>query len=86
MSMKNSNDTIGNRTIDLPACSAVPQPTASPRAPSFHTHTEIKMRFSKLNILLTQTFQNPRKIFNIFLRKYAVLARSGGELRHSVSL
>jgi len=32
MSMKNSNDTIGNRTRDLPACSAVPQPTESPRA------------------------------------------------------
>ena len=28
MSMKNLNDTIGNRTRDLPACSAVPQPTA----------------------------------------------------------
>jgi hypothetical protein len=27
MSMKNSNDTIGNRTLDLPACSA----TACPR-------------------------------------------------------
>jgi hypothetical protein len=24
MSMKNSSDTIGNRTLDLPACSAVP--------------------------------------------------------------
>ena len=33
MSMKKSNDTIGNRTRDLPACSAVPQPTALPRAP-----------------------------------------------------
>jgi hypothetical protein len=33
MSMKYSNDTIGNRTRDLPACSAVPQPTTSPRAP-----------------------------------------------------
>ena len=33
MSMKNSNDTIGDRTRDLPACSAVPQPTAPPRAP-----------------------------------------------------
>jgi len=30
--MKNSNKTIGNRTRDLPACSAVPQPTAPPRA------------------------------------------------------
>jgi len=27
--MKNSNDTIWNRTRDLPACSAVPQATAS---------------------------------------------------------
>jgi len=28
---KNSSDSIGNRTRDLPACSAVPQPTAPPR-------------------------------------------------------
>jgi len=33
MSMKNFIVTIGNRTRDLPACSAVPQPTAPPRAP-----------------------------------------------------
>jgi hypothetical protein len=33
MTMKKSNDTIGNRTRNLPACSAVPQPTAPPRAP-----------------------------------------------------
>ena len=33
MSMKNSNDTIGNQIRGLPACSAVPQPTAPPRAP-----------------------------------------------------
>jgi hypothetical protein len=30
--MKNSNDTIGNPTRDLPACSAVSQTTAPPRA------------------------------------------------------
>jgi len=33
MSMKNSNDTIGNRKRDLPTCSAVPQPNVLPRAP-----------------------------------------------------
>jgi hypothetical protein len=33
MLMKNSNDSIGNRTRDLPNCSAVPQPTAPSRAP-----------------------------------------------------
>jgi hypothetical protein len=32
MSMKNPNDTIGNRTRDLPACSVVPQLTAPPAA------------------------------------------------------
>ena len=31
MSMKNSNDIIGNRTRDLPSCNAVLQPTAPPR-------------------------------------------------------
>jgi len=31
--MKNSSDTIGNRTRDLLACSAVPQISALPRAP-----------------------------------------------------
>jgi hypothetical protein len=29
--MKNFNDILGNRTRDLPVCSAVPQPTAPPR-------------------------------------------------------
>ena len=31
MPMKNSNDTIGNRTSNLPTCSPVPQPTSPPR-------------------------------------------------------
>ena len=34
MSMNNYNGTIGNRTRDLSACSAVPQPTAPPRGPA----------------------------------------------------
>jgi len=34
MSMKNSDDIVENRTRDLSACSAVPQPTAPPPAPS----------------------------------------------------
>jgi hypothetical protein len=31
--MKNSSDTIGNQTRELPTCSAVPQPNALLRAP-----------------------------------------------------
>ena len=41
MSMKNSNYTTGNRTGDLPVCSAVPEPTAPPRAPIFLQATRI---------------------------------------------
>jgi hypothetical protein len=33
--MRNPNVTIGNRTRDLPACSAVTQPTAQSLAPEF---------------------------------------------------
>jgi len=33
------NDTIGNRTRDLPVCSAVPRPTAPPRTPQCNIQT-----------------------------------------------
>jgi len=32
--MINSNDTIGNQTRDLPACSTMPQPIAPPPTPT----------------------------------------------------
>jgi hypothetical protein len=44
--MKNSGDTIGNRTRDLPACSTVPQPTSPPRTPVYKIYkilTEIQI-------------------------------------------
>jgi len=47
--MKKSNDTIGNRTRDLPACSAVPQPTVLPRTP-------------KVTLLLTDYLEKGKKI------------------------
>jgi hypothetical protein len=43
MSMKNSIDTLGNRTRDPPACGVVPQPTAPPRAPTLHTVADLKL-------------------------------------------
>jgi len=45
MSMKISNATIGNRIRDLPAYSAVPQPTAPPLAPILIS-TELKSHMS----------------------------------------
>jgi len=44
MSMKKSNDTIGNHTRDLPACSGVPLPTAPPCAYSL-TVLEFKLQY-----------------------------------------
>ena len=42
MSMKNSNDTIGKETRDLPARIAVPQPTAPTRAAGMRQREKIK--------------------------------------------
>jgi hypothetical protein len=51
--MKKSNDTIGNRTRDLPACSAVPQPTEPPHAPLFSIVLQIlKLFFYKVNVYI----------------------------------
>ena len=47
--MKNSNDIIGNRTRDLRVCSAVPQPTALPRAP-FSCHVLLLICFMMFKI------------------------------------
>ena len=47
MSMKNSNDIIGNRTRDLPACSAVPQTTAPPRVPLLEINTVNTKHYEK---------------------------------------
>ena len=44
--MKNSNDTIGNRTRDLLTCSAVPQPTALRRAPLNFLNTPKNCQYS----------------------------------------
>jgi hypothetical protein len=66
MSMKNSSDTIGSRTRDLSACSALPQPTAPPRAPPgfgwsltinsiFRNSRSVILILSQLNPLITLT-------------------------------
>jgi hypothetical protein len=42
--LKYSNDLIGNRTGDLPACSIVPQPTTLPCAP---VYMNVKIKFER---------------------------------------
>jgi len=57
MSMKKSNDTIGNWTRDLLACRAVPQQTAPPRAPTqaIYHHTLLPKNMVNLEILFPIT-------------------------------
>ena len=54
MSMKNSSDTIGNRTRDLPVCSAVPQTTVPPLLVMCVTHFSVLvMCVAHFNVLGT---------------------------------
>jgi len=48
--MKNSIDTNGNRTHDLVACSAVPQPTAPLCAPVMRTQALVNQQTLSMNI------------------------------------
>jgi hypothetical protein len=47
--MKNSNDTIGNRTRDLPACSEVAQPTVPPNKMCINYKLTPKCVYIKVN-------------------------------------
>jgi hypothetical protein len=71
--MKNSNDTIGNRTRDRLACSAVPQPTAPPRAP-------LKIVFF-LNVATMKAYG----AVEVQLRYFFALLLDGGEWSPSLS-
>ena len=59
--MKNSNDTIGNQTRDLPTCSAVPQRTAPPRASQSDNGTGFSQSTS-VSPLSTSYHQHPTLI------------------------
>ena len=50
ISMKNSNDTIENTTRDFPDCSAVPQPTATPRDPIYTYPVYIYIRQHSIKV------------------------------------
>jgi hypothetical protein len=58
MSMKNSNDTLGNRTRDLPVCSAVLRPTAPPRPRLIKNRTNFSLTVFTLLSLLHTTKAN----------------------------
>ena len=61
--MKNSSHIIGNRTRDLLACSAVPQPTAPPRAHVFIFYLSPPNVSSAVKIMLYKTMAKPAVVY-----------------------
>jgi hypothetical protein len=75
MSMKNSNDTIGNQTRDLRICSAVPQPTAPPAACTVHASKYSNPLNAELNpIWHLLVFLGAHPILHISKRRVKILS------------
>jgi hypothetical protein len=69
--MKNSNDTIGNRTRDLPGCGAVPQPTAPPRGLTVRlVQTEVRARHNTQQVGSHQSSNLTRMWAGIRFRRH----------------
>jgi hypothetical protein len=67
MSMKNSNDTIGNRSRNLPVCSVVPQTNVLPLTPSeFIQHPYLIQTYKNTHehtvYLILYAFRGERKV------------------------
>ena len=83
--MKNSNDTIGNRTRDLPTCSAVPQPAAPPRTPLLLPLQELfRKGISKCTVALvhaTTVYKVNRGVAPLILKLGALAGRGRSRSR-----
>jgi hypothetical protein len=66
LSMKNPNNTIGNRTRDLPNCNTVPQPIAPSRPPHSITIDYIHFSLSDCNEAKGQMLQCLQQISILF--------------------
>jgi len=85
MSMKNSSDTIGNRTRDLPACSSVPQPncTAGCLPTSHSTKLKSPGRYLDKPQAIEPWYRQTAVSVEmpLFLRRFISGFRSSGTLR-----
>jgi hypothetical protein len=64
MSLKNSNDTIGNRTRDISACSAVPQPTGPLPLALYKLPSELFYRAKNMGVQDGMTKVRLEKLYN----------------------
>ena len=81
MSIKNSNDTVGNRTRNLPASNAVPQPTEPPRT------IGLEIKWSSTSTMLQGTFLNVAHCFFFSrLGSGSVSPNRGSAKNHGINL
>jgi hypothetical protein len=88
MSMKNSSDTIGGWTCDLPASSTVPQPTALLRASNILSRKRnVKMTNSEFPLTLSMVFNltavNLKQVCAISLCAFSLLLQCKWDLYSS---
>jgi hypothetical protein len=74
--MKNSSDTIGNRTRDLPVSSAVPQPTAPPRPPVYYILIFIFFRNNRLKNKHSERSFSKKRLLKLIYRYFVLEAIS----------
>jgi hypothetical protein len=72
--MKNSKDTIGNRTRDLPACSAVPHATALPLVPMYYSKKK------KSEAVPLQAWSGPEGSRKLSFPDFLTTAQHGGKV------
>jgi len=77
--MKNSNDAVRNRTRDLPACSAVPQATVLPHAPSVHVWETLLFK-GKGKVIPLQACSGPEGSRKLRFPDFVTTAQDGRRL------
>ena len=63
--MKNSSDTVGDRTRDLPVCNAVPQPTALRRELPGDANIDL-IKLAQADIFYTHLYNSTLTMANYF--------------------
>jgi hypothetical protein len=78
MSMKNSNDIIGNQSLDLPVCSAMPQPLC---------HRVLPRKAQYTNELSIKMSENPSVVLKYGLTKSCVvyISKNGTQLSRNLA-
>jgi hypothetical protein len=69
--MKNSSDNIGNRTRNLPVCSAVPHPKR--HSMSVRTHAVTRLPVEELEKIMLEHFTKTQKIVHVWLNSDTII-------------